>query len=76
MTTGPATKHQKGKPGKGSPRLEKKKKKKEKKKLALLLFGELFEKNSYICTYYGFVLAVGVGFFLKTVEMVNHETQE
>ena len=27
MTTGPATKHQKGKPGKGSPRLEKIKKK-------------------------------------------------
>ncbi len=28
MTTGPATKHQKGKPGKGSPHLEKIKKKK------------------------------------------------
>ena len=27
LTTGPATKHQKGKPGKGSPRLEKSKKK-------------------------------------------------
>ena len=29
LTTGPATKHQKGKPGKGSPRLEKNFKKKE-----------------------------------------------
>ena len=28
LTTGPATKHQKGKPGKGSPRLEKIKKRK------------------------------------------------
>ena len=27
LTTGPATKHQKGKPGKGSPRLEKERKK-------------------------------------------------
>ena len=30
LTTGPATKHQKGKPGKGSPRLEKIKKRKSK----------------------------------------------
>ncbi len=33
LTTGPATKHQKGKPGKGSPRLEKKKKKRKGGKL-------------------------------------------
>ena len=32
LTTGPATKHQKGKSGKGSPRLEKKKLEKKKKK--------------------------------------------
>ena len=31
LTTGPATKNQKGKPGKGSPRLEKKSKKKKEK---------------------------------------------
>ncbi len=33
LTTGPATKHQKGKPGKGSPRLEKKEKEKRKWKV-------------------------------------------
>ena len=52
LTTGPATKHQKGKPGKGSPRLEKIKKKKS---------GRWMGRGSMVVGRHGGGILLGVG---------------
>ena len=54
LTTRPATKHQKGKPGKGSPRLEKKRKKR-KEEVEGQRCGGVMDANMWSCRGSGFL---------------------